>query len=255
MKCINLAPCCSRSACKCDEVRNMLIQTMTNLVTRSRAFHRGLRHEMYDDGQSQHEIPIDEKRVVSLEECNRIDNWIAQELDPMKMEIEYEIKVELENKKRQELKKKLLKGIGLYQVGWITISCPKDYSPATMLKKTQRLLKSKQFSDCMCVLEFTGKEQQYHPHLHLLVNEKQAKNKNLRDIGRVFDINYKNSKFVDYKSLKTRSAIEEKIKYIHGDKQDLKKLQVEKDEFVRSSNDIPDFFSQGNIYGQELDFS
>lgn len=248
MKCVNLSPACSRSKCECDETRENLIETMSNLLRRSRAYHKGMQHEMYDDGENKTEIEIDTNRIVSLEECDRIEKWIIHDMDPMKLEIEQEIKKEIEAKKRYNMKKKLLKGNAIFRVGWATVSCPKEYDPATMVKNTNRLLKSKQFADSMCVLEFTGKEKQYHPHLHLLFSEKQLKNKNLRDIGRIFNVNHKNPHFIDYKTLTARDAIDEKIQYIKGEKQDDKHEQIANDKIIRTDNDIPEFFSQGNIY-------
>lgn len=241
MKCINLATSCCRTKCECEETRENIIKTMTDLVRRSRAYRLGITHDQYD-----HEI--NEKDIAPEDECKRIEEWINHELDPMKLELEQEIKKEIEDKKRYNMKKKLLKGNDIYRVGWTTISCPKDYDPPTMAKKTERLLKSKQFADSLGVLEFTGKEDQYHPHLHLLFSEKQLKNKNLRDIGRIMGVNHKNPHFVDYKTLTAKDAIDEKIKYIQGDKQELKMSQIEGDKVVRAENGIPDFFSQGNIY-------
>lgn len=239
MKCINLSPICCRSNCQCEESRQEIIKLMTKLVERSRAYRMGVTHDV-DGNEITDTAPEDE--------CVRIMDWIVRELDPMKMELEHEIKKEIEEKKRYNLKKKLLKGNDIYRVGWTTISCPKDTDPPTMLKKTERLMKSKQYSDCMAVLEFTGKEKQYHPHLHLLFSEKQLKNKNLRDIGRIFGVNHKNPHFVDYKTLTAKDAIEEKKKYIQGDKQDLKLSQIEGDKLLRQQHGIPEFFSQGNIY-------
>lgn len=248
MKCVNLSLSCARGKCDCEESRFNIISTMEDLVKRSRAYRAGLRSELWFDGERHVEHDIEPERIIDEDECKRIEQWITFELDPMKLELEYEIKKELEQKKRYNMKKKLLKGNDIYRVGWATISCSKDNDPPTMTKKVKRLMKSKQFVDSMGVLEFTGAEGQYHPHFHLLFSEKQLKNKNLRDIGRIFNVNHKNPHFVDYKTLTAKDAIDEKVKYIQGDKQELKMSQIEGDKVVRAENGIPDFFSQGNIY-------
>ena len=101
MKCINLSPICCRSNCQCEESRDEIIKLMTKLVERSRAYRMGITHDV-DGNEITDTAPEDE--------CVRIMDWIVRELDPMKLELEYEIKKEVEEKKRYDLKKKLLKG-------------------------------------------------------------------------------------------------------------------------------------------------
>lgn len=248
MKCINLSALCGRGRCDCERERHIMVEVLENLVRRSRAYHAGLQNEMYNDGISMNEIPIEPDRVISLEECDRYESWIETELDPMKMELEYEIKKELEEKRRKELKKKLLKDNSLMKVGWITLTCPKEYDPEKMLKITNQIMKRKPFKHSMATIELIGSDGQYHPHLHMLVQQTEKPAVYKAAIKGISKVKVENKHFYVHVPLTDLSKIKEKEQYLRGIKQEKKLAAVEEDKKLRAKHNIPDFFSQGDIY-------
>lgn len=129
---------------------------------------------------------------------------------------------------------------------WLTITFPKDTSPKDLEAQQLNLSKKKLYENSVSVLEFTGAEGQYHPHIHsLLLTEKTKtfqKNKLLKDISRICKVN---TNFVDIGD--EPALFHTRCNYIYGQKKDLKMSQVEADQKLRNEHSLKEVYEIGNI--------
>lgn len=129
---------------------------------------------------------------------------------------------------------------------WLTITFSKELSPSQIESHQLNLMKKKLYENSVSVIEFTGAEGQYHPHIHsLILSEKTKtfqKNKLLKDISRICKVKMN---FVDISD--EPALFHTRCNYIYGQKKDLKMSQVEADRKVRMEHSFKEVYENGNI--------
>lgn len=129
---------------------------------------------------------------------------------------------------------------------WLTISFSKEFSPSQIETQILNLMKKKLYENSVSVIEFTGAEGQYHPHIHSLILAEKTKtfqkNKLLKDISRICKVK---SNFIDIGD--EAHLFHTRCNYIYGKKKDLKLSQVEADRKLRSENNLKEVYENGNI--------
>lgn len=161
-------------------------------------------------------------------------------------EVNYRNELEQENKYR-EIRKKVNKQLRNTQYRWLTITLPKDMTPLSIHNLMTSLIKNKPFKNHAYCYEFTGKEGQYHPHIHMLYEKIDKPNRDDKAICKKFKIK---DNFIHKVNI-TENNLKEKILYIIGEKHCDKMEQVECDKLILRKNNLKKYYIQ-NIEWQEL---
>lgn len=127
---------------------------------------------------------------------------------------------------------------------FITISLPKEMESKTVHETWIAFMKKHRYTDKVhsWTYEFTSKEKEYHPHIHVLMMMPTAtpqKGTIIRDIATKFRID---KNYVDVRTHTSPEIFSKREKYIRGEKTDEKKFQIESDQEIRALNDLKEFY-------------
>lgn len=175
--------------------------------------------------------------------CFKDADYWRNQIQEQTFENWYEINYRNEIKEKQkydEIRKKVNKELQSTQYRWITITLPKEYTPLEVHKKMSSLVKNKPFRNHAYCYEFTGKEAQYHPHIHFLYEKFDKPNRDDKAICRKFNIK---DNFIHKMNI-NENNLNEKLQYIFGNKQEDKLEQVELDTIILRKNNLKKYYIQ-----------
>ncbi len=213
---------CSKKPCNCVDILEV---------------HNKFRREMLQCAQ------LREKghKCTCIRQCNETSKYWEEQINKHTFENWYEANYAseiLHQQKLKDIRKKVLKETGSTKYRWITISLPKESTPKEIYLKISSLVKNKPFRKHAYCMEFFGKDEQYHPHIHMVYERVGKPSHDNKAILRKFDIK---PNFLDYQEINS-DRLEEKLKYIKGDKQLDKLDQVEKDEILLKNNNLEKYY-------------
>lgn len=117
---------------------------------------------------------------------------------------------------------------------WIRATFPKDQKLEEIHSIMQRIVKLKPFSGIICNVEFWSDEgNNFNPHSHMLIPKNCKKSKVIKDLARILKVK---ENMIECKEIYKDKDL--KIKYINGDKQETKKINVVKDNETREKYNI-----------------
>lgn len=218
-KCIGF---CSKKPCNCMDILEV---------------HRKYREEKLHCAQNR-------ERGVQCEcitTCTKPSEYWLDQMEKHTFEKWYETNFQSELLYKQKLKNielKVLKENKLDIYRWVTISLKKDETPKSVHSKISSLVKNKPFRTYAYCIEFYGKDDQYHPHIHMLYRKVGKLNADIKAIKNKFKIE---PNFIDYKEI-NQERFSEKLRYIKGEKQEVKLDQVEKDTILLEKNDLKKYY-------------
>lgn len=125
---------------------------------------------------------------------------------------------------------------------FITINFPADVSYNILNKHTTSLLRLKIAYNAVVRQEYTNKDMEYHPHIHLLALSDKKRNQIVSELSRKYGL-AKNYIDVDYSPAKFKTH----CNYIYGIKQSGKDKQINKDNDIKTSLGLPEVIEQGEI--------
>lgn len=215
---------CMRKPCNCEEIINHL---------------QDYRNEKLKCAESRE---LGNRCICPETTCNKsVEYWVNQ-IEEQSFEnwyIQNEKQKIRQQEKLNELKKKALKELSLTKWRWVTISVKPTMQPATMAELAASVTKNKPYIKYAYTLEFTGKENQYHPHIHLLYEiNGSKKSADIKQFMRKFGVAHN---FVDINEI-SEKELKDKLCYIKGEKQESKLEQVEKDILIRKENNLKNYY-------------
>ena len=127
---------------------------------------------------------------------------------------------------------------------WLTVTTPKDTTPSELVSCMQ-IHMGRSYSSRIrgYTFEFTGKDMQYHPHIHILYDNhtQPQKSQLLRDLAKDFKVL---PNFVENctEGIKSSKRYFERINYLKGEKKESKIEMVNKDNQIREENNIKNYY-------------
>jgi len=149
----------------------------------------------------------------------------------------------------RKIKEKVLRETTTYQWRYITITLPKELKPPDISKKIKQLVLNKPFKEHIYCLEFTGKEKQYHPHIHMLYRKISKPSHDNKAICRKFKIQ---NNYIDYVNNIDEKQLKDIMPYIMGVKSKDKMEQVENDIKILKENDLKKYYYTGKLLSEYI---
>lgn len=210
------------TSCRCKEIWTAQMETFKEHFKRERQHERGMCDcdEMciYPD-KNKYTSPEERKLMMAAYSEQEYYNYVAryqERIDDMKR------KASLLVKKREK------------QHYWIRATFPKKQELEEIDGIMNRIVNIKPFKGIICNVEFWSDEgKNFNPHSHMLIPKNCKKSKVIKDLARILKVK---ENMIECKEINKEHDL--KIKYIMGEKQDNKLVNVFKDNETREKYNI-----------------
>ena len=145
------------------------------------------------------------------------------------------------------IKSKALKESNPYRWRYITITLPKDTKPKDVYNSIRKLVLNKPFKEHVYCMEFTGKDMQYHPHIHMIYKKVGKPSHDNKAISRKFKIK---DNYIDFKNNIDENQLKGILPYIMGLKTKDKMVQVDEDIKILKKNNLKKYYFEGELFSK-----
>lgn len=186
--------------------------------------------------------PSNQCQCQQLLDCAR-EHYPNGELPPILQHenlLRHKIRCELiEQEELKRIREEVRNELKMKEYLLITISLPVSMEINEIIKKMEKLKTNKPFQEWLIyTYEFTGKQMKYHPHIHVIISKKQNIKRYITNVSNTFKIK---TNFVDIQAV-ANHELQDKVKYIRGDKKQEKMEQVEEDQKIRKKYNLEDYY-------------